>query len=131
MESTLTHSAPFALPRAACRPLSAPAAPRGHYSHTGNPDSLATLASLSLDPLQPRHVRRFHRAALETSLAQLATLVRSISAAETSPSFYETELTRAAALYEMGEYADAEQVRACAEMDQERAFKKLLDSVRA
>ena len=61
------------------RPLSAPPAPRGHHSHTSNPDALATLAALASDPVQPRHVRRWHRAALEGSLAKLAGAVLSIS----------------------------------------------------
>lgn len=67
------------LSRAALRPLQAPLAPRGHFSHMSNPDSLATLATLAHDPDQPRYVRRFHRAALDGSLASLAAAVKSVS----------------------------------------------------
>ena len=62
------------------RPLSTPPAPRGHHSHISNLDSLATLAILASDPLQPRYIRRFHRSALEGSLASLACAVLSVSA---------------------------------------------------
>ena len=61
------------------RPLSAPPAPRGHHSHTANPDSMGTLAQIANDPVQPRYVRRFHRQALEGSLAKLACAVLSVS----------------------------------------------------
>lgn len=71
--------APFLLSRAAARPLSAPPAPRGHHSHLSQPDSLGTLAALATDPAQPRYVRRFHRHALEGSLAKLAGAVLSVS----------------------------------------------------
>ena len=74
-----TSTAPFLLSRAAARPLSAPPAPRGHHSHLSQPDSLGTLAALATDPAQPRYVRRWHRAALEGSLAKLASAVLSVS----------------------------------------------------
>jgi hypothetical protein len=61
------------------RPLSAPPAPRGHHSHLSQPDSFATLATLATDPAQPRYVRRWHRQALEGSLAKLACAILSIS----------------------------------------------------
>ena len=74
-----TNSAPYLLSRAAARPLAAPAAPRGHFSLTGNPDSMGTLAALATDPMQPRYVRRWHNAALHDSLSKLACLVRTVS----------------------------------------------------
>jgi len=73
------NSTPHLLSRAAARPLSAPPAPRGHHSHLSQPDSFATLATLATDPAQPRYVRRWHRAALEGSLAKLAGAVLSVS----------------------------------------------------
>ena len=60
-------------------PQIAPPAPRGHYSHLSQAHSFGQLAILSTDPLQPRYVRRFHRHALEGSLAALATAVRSVA----------------------------------------------------
>ncbi len=79
MDTTFIHSqAPFLLSRSQARPAPAPA-PRGHFSHTGNPDSLATLATLANDPMQPRYVRRWHRAALNDSLFKLASRVRTVS----------------------------------------------------
>jgi hypothetical protein len=67
------------LTRAQLNPRNAPPAPRGHHSHLAQPHSFGQLAILSTDPQQPRYVRRFHRAALESSLAALASAVRSIS----------------------------------------------------
>jgi hypothetical protein len=67
------------LTRQHLNPCNAPPAPRGHYSHLSQPHSFAQLAILATDPLQPRYVRRFHRAALESSLATLANAVRSVS----------------------------------------------------
>lgn len=77
--NTSTSSAPHLLSRAAARPLSAPPAPRGHHSHLAQPDSLGTLAQIANDPVQPRYVRRWHRAALDGSLAKLACAVLSVS----------------------------------------------------
>lgn len=67
------------LPRHLLNPRNAPPAPRGHHSHMAQPHSFGQLATLANDPLQPRYVRRFHRAALEGSLASLASAVRSVS----------------------------------------------------
>jgi len=67
------------LTRSHLNPRNAPPAPRGHYSHLAQPHSFGQLALLATDPLQPRYVRRFHRAALESSLSSLASAVRSVS----------------------------------------------------
>jgi hypothetical protein len=70
---------PPTLTRSHLNPRNAPPAPRGHHSHFAQPHSFAQLAILATDPLQPRYVRRFHRHALESSLASLASAVRSVS----------------------------------------------------
>ena len=67
------------LSRSHLNPRNAPPAPRGHYSHLSQPHALGQLAILATDPLQPRYVRRFHRAALESSLSALASAVRSVA----------------------------------------------------
>ena len=67
------------LTRSHLNPCNAPPAPRGHYSHLSQPHSFGQLATLATDPLQPRYVRRFHRAALESSFSILASAVRSVS----------------------------------------------------
>lgn len=67
------------LPRHLANPTNEPPAPRGHYSHLAQPHSFGHLATLANDPLQPRYVRRFHRHALEGSLAALATAVLSVA----------------------------------------------------
>lgn len=67
------------LTRSHLRPQIAPPAPRGHFSHLAQPHALGQLATLANDPLQPRYVRRFHRQALEGSLASLASAVLSVS----------------------------------------------------
>jgi hypothetical protein len=72
-------AAPQQLTRSHLNPRNAPPAPRGHYSHLAQPHALGQLATLATDPLQPRYVRRFHRAALESSLSTLANAVRSVS----------------------------------------------------
>jgi hypothetical protein len=53
---------------------------RSHMCEAYQPHTFGQLATLAYDPMQPRYVRRWHRAALETSLVQLATLVRSVAA---------------------------------------------------
>ena len=72
-------AAPQQLTRQHLNPRNAPPAPRGHFSHLAQPHSFGQLAILATDPLQPRYVRRFHRAALESSLSSLAPAVRSVS----------------------------------------------------
>ena len=67
------------LTRSHLRPLSAPPAPVGHYSHKAQPHSLQTLAELALNPLQPRNVQRYHREALNGSLAALASQVLTVA----------------------------------------------------
>jgi len=67
------------LTRSHLNPRNAPPAPRGHSSHLAQPHALGQLAILATAPLQPRYVRRFHRHALESSLAALASAVRSVA----------------------------------------------------